>query len=642
MRGHDGNNSCENITVPCQTLRHVINISRGNSIIRLDANNSEKLPYNTCPNTTKLISGNVSFYSWNGTATINCTGKGLYLKNNLSNLTSVEFRNLNFLDSSINVVDVSLNIYNCSFGSSKNFVYLIDVTLQSTASGIPRVTVSSTKFLERNNAGLLSVVNSRANKSVLVEITNINVINNVLEMANNLIFMSGFVNFNLVNSEISNTKFSENMSTPVALVKYSGCFAYAGKILTFSLKGLRILSNQAGIVESWFCAPANVSITDTTVYNTYINNSVSDGAFVFNTTKGDLTVVVKNTSFVKNNVNNRHGSMTRIISQGLVDLVVFNCSFSHNEAGALNIFTSKKSTLSIRNTTIQFSSSYREMREMHASQILVVFDGSWVSSKTMESSGFLESNECNMYTSTKLRPSLENGEIFGLFIEDCWFYNNNNSSIVVENLMEKNINKTEQINLSIKRCIFSGNVADGSGALHVGCQIACNIFDTTFVRNNGKHGSGAIDFSGSMLLIKNCTLEDNNGGSSKYTQATGSVSLLKGGPAIIQDSRIIQRNILRTTSSNEEFHGTLGVSTDLCDTATLSNSTLDYRWSPSLEKVIVVEVSHTKNFVLENGTIILCPSGYKIRRLKKQSVAQSFECQLCPMGSYSLERGIYR
>ena len=244
---------------------------------------------------------------------------------------------------------------------------------------------------------------------------------------------------------------------------------------------------------------------------------------------------------------------------------------------------------------------------------------------------------------------LEYGEISesGLLVENCEFHNNtgfNSSSAALEVHSEPYISLggDSTTHLTLRRCVFIGNVAEsGTGAIYVAVNFAFDISNSTF-RDNAGSASGAIYFSGSTMVIHNCTLDSNSGGYTVYTQATGSVRLTKQGTALIQNSRIIQRNIVQTVTNMGTYHGNLAVSSDSFDSIMLSNSLLKYQWSPSSEKVIVLEVAHAKRFVLKEGTSIECPQGYNIKRHTISESEQSFECNLCATGSYSIDRGIYR
>ena len=78
-------------------------------------------------------------------------------------------------------------------------------------------------------------------------------------------------------------------------------------------------------------------------------------------------------------------------------------------------------------------------------------------------------------------------------------------------------------------------------------------------------------------------------------------------------------------------------SSDSFDKIVLSNSVLD---SPS-EKVMDLELTYTKRFVLKKGTSVQSPWGYKIKRRTISESEQSFERELYRNGSYSIDRGMY-
>ncbi|CAB4045707.1 Hypothetical predicted protein, partial [Paramuricea clavata] len=167
--------------------------------------------------------------SWNGRATINCSGEGLHFEGNSINLTTIEFHHLKFLDTFLKADDVSLTVNNCLFGSFEKdtaFSNLINVSVTKHVLGNLRINITSTNFLEKNNAGSVSVVNNQT-VPVFVEIRNITVANNYLKKTNRVISLQGFVNFNFMNSEISNTKFSEKRSffiNPAYLVTFQSSF----------------------------------------------------------------------------------------------------------------------------------------------------------------------------------------------------------------------------------------------------------------------------------------------------------------------------------------------------------------------------------------------------------------------------------
>lgn len=235
----------------------------------------------------------------------------------------------------------------------------------------------------------------------------------------------------------------------------------------------------------------------------------------------------------------------------------------------------------------------------------------------------------------------------GLLLEDCKFHYNTGSQGSSSAALEVHSGPYVSLEVSplfyllVKRCVFVGNVAkDGTGAIYIAGDFRINISDSTF-QNNAGATSGAIHFSGSTIFLQNCTLDSNSGGYTAFTQATGSVRFTTSGTAFIENTRIIQTNIV-TTISYESFHGSLAISSDSFDKVVLANSILDCRWSPSQEKVIVLEISHTENFVLGEGTSIKCPQGYRIRRRTISGSEESFECDLCRIDSYSVDRGIYK
>ena len=249
--------------------------------------------------------------------------------------------------------------------------------------------------------------------------------------------------------------------------------------------------------------------------------------------------------------------------------------------------------------------------------------------------------------------SLEYDEIFesGFLLEDCEFINNTGSwysssaALDVHSEPYVGLDGYSISRLRIRRSIFVGNVAEnGTGAIYIAAYIKCNISNCMFQDNAGSM-SGAIYFCGettSSIFIQNCTLDSNSGGYAARTQATGSVRFAKQGTALIQDSLIIQRNIVQTFSNMKSYHGSLTLSSDSFDNIVLANSVLKCQWSPSLEKVIVLEVADTKNFVLKEGTSVGCPWGYNIKLDTISEFEQSIQCDLCTIGSYSIDRGIYR
>ena len=727
----------------------------------LDSYNTEKIPYNTCA--TWATPGNLSFNSWNyGSAIINCSGNQLNFEGNTANL---EFQGLTFLDSFLRVSDIFLIINNCSFGSfSQNtFPYLIHVSVNNPRPNFG-IYITSSNFLERNTAGALHVINYQG-KPCIVEIRHTIVAKNYLKEANYIIFIQGYVNFSIVNSEISNTKLLENISKPT-LIYFYGCpdmtrhdknasidnrwgnTSSKGKnsqheklyddpelgsptieddsiILSFDIKALNFSSNQAGIVQTIFCISGNVSVTDATFFNN-TNRWILDGslAIIAKNKLAALDILIENSSFVAN-VNENTGPLVSVVSVN-ANVFVTNCTFCHNNGGAMYVSASPASKITVRNSSVQFSKSSEHVLSHCGAQICVMFrypddyvlpvkeyDNSFSHATGMRSltklsrgevlksrkaefkksrihepllghlpgslcrflhqsvkpgkggllleqnasvlktesdvvnSKFLKMNESFIFDHNK--TSLEyGGEFFGsgLLVEDCNFNNNTgflSSSAALEVHSEPYISLAghSPANVSIRRCKFVGNAAkDGSGAIYVAANIYFIISNCLFHDNAGS-SSGAIYFSGSIMVIKNCMLDNNSGGYAVYTQATGSVRLTKKGTAFIQGTRIIQRHIVQTVPNMGIYHSSLAVSCDSFDKIVLSNSVVDCKWLPSLEKVIVLEVTHTKGFALKD-IFIICPWGYKIKRRIISESEQSFECELCTIGSYSLDRGIYR
>ena len=647
------------MTKPCKTLNHVINMSSGNDVIQLDAFNTATVSYNKCPTTTTSVTGKIIFHSWNGIATINCSGNALSFKDNSSRSTTVEFYHLKFLDTFLKIKDVSLIVKNCSLGSFQNgseFPNLIDVLVTNTTTeGNLRINITSTIFLEKNNAGSLSVNNNQS-FPVFVEMSNITIFKNYLEKTKYVISMKGYVNFNFMNSEISNTKFLGKI--PVALATFSNCLIAETKkdraggtlrkrkeshgfkerglpsfdpqsfLITFSLRDINFFSNDAIIVSTSFCTEANVRISNTTLFNNTIPEASSERAFVFITSMvKKLKVILNNSSFVQNKVGlDNSGCMmgVKAISKN-VTLFVTQCKFFQNIGGGV-FYSSYSSPITLYTT---FVASYCADHICNKN----------TSESTKKGQGF--------YPRTGQSPSqYEETLNSDLVFEDCEFHNNRGfyPSIIIKG--------EPFIYLRIQMCVFVGNIGTNSGAIHVIGTFGCTIADSKFYNNSGIFGAGAISVLWVKMLIKNCTLDSNNGGDTEDTQPTGSVSLSGGGSFSIQDSRIFQRDTTQSISYYGTFHGvhsTLGLSSDMFSNVTVSNSTLDYSWSPSLEKVIIIQLAHTKNFVLKEGTSIKCPSGYKIKDSKKLGIKpenkptlQNFECQLCALGSYTIDRGVYR
>ena len=556
----------------------------------LDSNDTETTPYDTCPQ--RPITIPLNFYSWYGTPIINCSGMGLEFEE------TVEIRGLKFLDTFLRIHEYSLTIDNCFFGNflpNTAFEYLINVRVTKLQRN-PRINITNTNFLEKNNAGALSVVTNRKASSVFVEIRNITVSHNFLSKKNFVISTQGHVNLN---------------------------------------------------------------------------------------------VRIFNCSFISNNIGLGGGIIT--VSSHSLTLSVEKCNFSGNNATAVCAKTSLNGVVVVRNSFVKFGTSKRPSESLCGAQVCVMFydsndtcvtsSGLWDTSTGTHLCGpthFSDSNESleipgvwwkdgvkdafKFWSENKNTKWLKNGHgpqpdnslklptlpHPGLTVEDCQFRNNTSSdsySAVIEvHLNHSQTSVVTMANLQVRRSAFKGNLAsDGNGAIYTAQSIGCNISDSIFVENNGGKGAGAIDFLGTTMFLSNCTLDSNNGGSIAKTQAIGSVSISNMGRAFILNSRIIQRSSFRTVRK-KGYHGTLAISSDLFEELVLSNSTLDMRWSPSQEKVIVLEIGHTKSFVLENGTSIKCPWGYSIKHTTKRlkTISQSFECILCTMGSYTIERGVYR
>ncbi|XP_028410625.1 uncharacterized protein LOC114533314 [Dendronephthya gigantea] len=708
-RGHDPANSCQNMTSPCKTLNRVINMTKGNDVIMLDGNDTETMPYDTCPQ--KSITIPLNFQSWYGTPIINCSGLGLNFQE------TVEIRGLKFLDTFLRIHDHSLKIDSCSFRnlmSNTTFEYLINVQVSDSLENL-RINITNTNFLEKNNAGAISVVSNRQAPSVFVEIRNITVGYNLLKEGNFVISIQGYVNLNFIDSVIFNTIDSTNASTP--LINYSGClkeeemnnwssktnwnnslkerknFDQNLSTLKFSLVGINFSSNQARIVQAVFCSTVDASFANMTVSN---HRMLRDG-IVMTAKLGTLDARFFNCSFTSNQ-NELGGGMITVSSHSLA-LSVAKCNFFSNGAGAVYAKTSPSGVVAIRNSFIVFGKSKGSAESFCGAQICVMFNSSndaWINSSSLSGTSFETEDEGVPLTGTDLGghthvshrteessngvpavlrkngvkdaftfwpdykdlewvkngheprpgnslnlPSLPHP---GLTVEDCQFHNNT-SSDTSSAVIEVHSSSEPQVtvaNLNVQRSVFKGNLAsNGNGAIYTVENIGCNISDSIFVENNGGQGAGAIEFRGTTMFLFNCTLDSNNGGSIEKTQAIGSVRLSNMGKAFLLNSRIIQR---RSVSSvrKKEYHGTLGISSDIFEELVLSNSTLDMRWSPYQEKVIVLEIGHTKNFVLDNDTSIICPSGYSIKHTTKLWISQSFECNLCTMGSYSVQRGVYR
>ena len=650
FHGFNGNNTCKNVTKPCKTLNHVIDMSIGNDVIKLDAFNTATVPYNKCPTTTKIVTGKLIFYSWNGTATINCSGNALSFEDNSSHSTTVEFNHLKFLDTFLEIKQVSLIVNNCSLGSFKNgtkFDNLIDVLVTNTTTkGNLRINITSTIFLENNNAGSLSVVNHQS-FPVFAEMSNITIFKNYLKKTKYVISMKGYVNFNFMNSEISNTKFLGKI--PVALVVFSNClndrtfgkqngrhsikkraspsFDTLSSVITFSLREINFFSNDATIVSTSFCAAAYVNIIKTTFFSNTGPAAQFASSLVFIASMAKkLRVVLNNCSFVKNNLTTLQYMVMVTVKDFSNDTTLFitQCSFSQNIGSG--VFFSYESPRGRSNTGL--------LKSYCAAQIC--------NNSTLESTEAEDDFEPRVDQS-----SLQYEETYNLDLvfEDCEFRNNTGSlsSISVMNLTSRIINP-----LHIKRCVFVGNMGYESGGIWT-YDFGIIISDSTFYHNTGKSGAGAISAKGGTMQIENCTLDSNSGGNTKLTQATGTMSLFGGGSVFIQNSRIFQRNTTQIVLNLGTFHSALGISTDSFGNVSLFNSTLDYSWSPSLEKVIIIQLAHTKNFALKEGTSIKCPSGYKIKDSKKLGInpdktptLQNFECELCAPGSYTIDRGVYR
>ena len=682
-------------------------MANGNDIIMLDQTKTKKMPYNTCG--TWTINGNVSFYSWNGPPIINCSGNVLSFERNSSYSTAIEFQGLTFLDTFLRVYDVSLTIKKCSFGSflpNSAYLYLIYVSVNKPLKNL-EIYVNSVNFIEKNAAGCLNVFNQQS-FPVIVELRNIKVIGNFLKTANFIIFIQGIVNFNVVNSEISQTKFFKNVSTPL-LVYFHGCpdedkpsdsklssnflhFTDKDRSLVFhdlmtvsmSIIGTNFSSNHAGIAQAVFCYRGNVNIIDAMVSNN-TNKWISGGSFVIDTQYklnvggiNELDIVFEYSSFVSN-INQDTGPLISVNALNMT-LSLTNCTFSYNQAGSIYVSTLRSSKVIIRNCSVEFCKSFSQSVWSHCGgQVCVLFRyldeyvpsvGSTIRSiptarkskndkklKVSETRpGFELEKDDNMFvkvnTSNSVlptRPRPMNGEMFesGFLVEDCEFHNNtgflsSSASFEVHSEPYIALDGEPMSYVRVRGCVFIGNVAkDGTGAMYVATNIAFNVTGSIF-RNNVGSTSGAIYFSGSTLVIQNCTLDNNFGGYTAYTQATGSVRLTKQGTAFIQNSKIIQRNTSLMVSDVGTFHGNLGLSSDSFGNIILSNSVLDYQWSPSSEKVIVIEVSHTKMLELRGDTSIKCPWGYKVKRRIISESQQSFECDLCAEGSYSIVRGIYR
>jgi hypothetical protein len=736
-----------------------MNMSSGNDvIIKLDAKNTENVPYDTCVNTTRATTGKLRFYSWNGTATINCSGKGLNFEGNSINFTTIEFHHLKFLDTFLKADDVSLTVNNCLFGSFEKdtaFPDLIDVSVTKHVLGNLRINITSTNFLETNNAGSLSVVNNQLTVPVFVEIKNITVANNYLEKTSHVISLQGFVNFNFMNSEISNTKFSEKIFSifnPAHLVSFQSSFSVKNNVnnnigpmvrvsknLTFFVINCNFSHNYAGALYISTLSSSMITIRNSVIQFSNSNQShisaefpdpnnswlgagqqdslnrplkgkrkseklgrcgpqeLKEGALLkenmSRSKECGLSVNCKMSQLLDANVdkhvetkstsprgrplqpslNSKRGGHQTPDLSSKKDEPLNSKKAAPLESNRTRVFKTKNESLDTENSRLRETDGFLNLDNNKPSKNGEGFDskkdGALKSKVTgdlktaskplgSENSGLLKRDRSLLmgdnkaFESTKKghgfdpkrgQSPLEYGETFdsGLFIEDCEFHNNIGiySTIIA----------TNPAHIHIQRCVFVGNIAGFAGAILVQDNNECNISDSTFRNNSGRYGPGAITGLNSSIFIKNCTLDSNNGGHIPDIQAIGSM-FLSYGKFSIQDSRIIQRHTVHETSNNGKFHGTLGLSSDQCDSVILSNSTLDYQWSPSLEKVIVIEIVHTDKFKLEQGTSIQCPWGYKIRRSMKRSVsitpaapaAQSFECELCTMGSYTIDRGVYR
>lgn len=375
----------------------------------LDSYNTENIPYDTCASWT--VSGNLSFNSWNhGSAIINCFGNGLEFGGNATNL---KFQGLTFLDTFLRVSDISLTVNNSSFGSflqNTTFQYLIHVSVNNPLPNF-EIYITNVKILERNTAGALQVVNYQS-VPLTVDIRDTTVANNYLKEANYIIFLQGYVNFNFMNSEISNTKFLESISEP-SLIYFRGCpdattqkhdtsvnrfdrmssqvkssqhgksvdpelglpiFDNDSTILSFNIKTLNVTDNQAGIIETLFCVSGNVSVTDTTFLNN-TNRWILDGSVVINSKDNSgalvLDILIENSSFVAN-VNENTGPLVSVVSVD-VNIIVINCTFRHNSGGAVYVSASRGSKVTVRNSSVQFSKSFARVMSHCGAQICVMF-----------------------------------------------------------------------------------------------------------------------------------------------------------------------------------------------------------------------------------------------------------------------------
>ena len=683
--GLNGNNSCLNKTSPCKTLNYVIVKASSNDVIMVDSNNTERVPYDSCSSQT--LHKNLNFKSWHERAVINCSGGELSFVGGLS-LGEVSFCGLRFIDTFIRLTNASLAVTNCIFGSfqvKRNFSYIIDVFVSAkTLSTNINISVTNSSFMENNLTGCLSVVNC-ASAGVLVEIENSSIINNNLPnlMVRSLISVVGIVNFSFVNSEISNTTFSQELRQPSVSVfsilaggsdlaraknvdlPSSECLYHEEpSVLSLRFVGGNFYGNNAKIIKATSEKLAHVDIINTNFsMNTDIHTA--GGVIFINSTESAQPVEVhfNNCWFI----SNQGVSLSTVLYFKLSDplrssISLESCHFHNNKDIPLDEFSGNGATVYIE---AQNLSLYVMSCEFYLNQAAMT-GGVYVKAYQCGHLHFKLTHIKSCYSwaeapdssggitvifgdSQNRRQRSELSE-FRLSIEDCEFYNNTAALRGTGALVSSGINSYgvhspshSSGNVTIQRSHFEKNLAsNGAGGICISSHFDCNITDTEF-RDNAGFEAGAIYFTGGYLTLRNCTLRSNYGGTTASTLASGSLRLSENGTAVIRDSKIIQDNVTGSFGNYLDFHGGVGLfSSEFCSIS-LYNSSLEFLWRPSVEKIVVVEIAR-KNLTIDDATVIRCPVSYSIKNITVGSSVTgkfSVQCRLCRMGSYSEDRGVY-
>ena len=690
----NGHNHCDNKTSPCKTLSHVIGQAVTNDdVIQMDSKNTTLHPYNNC--SSKTLHRNLTFISWQGfPATINCSGRGLIFAASSNASGEVHLHGLKFVDTFVNLTDLSLNVTNCSFSltSSPNstFQYLLDVSFSKKKSSTNHVTITSSSFTNNSMTGCLRLAN-RATTGVFLEIKGSYFLRNILPKNGSLLQLLGRVNFNFSNSEISYTTFSkteflengmENKQPSMIfflsaidtesefLEPYSWLnntlLTKEPQHLSVHVLGGKFHENEAANFFALFDTPAHVTFVHTNF--TQNKNSRKPGAVVVLNSSTSLEVHFKVCEFTSNRgFWDASAIYLKVDNAVRLNASLESCSFNNNanrcqqpadcksEIGSTVFIDAMHLILSVTSCSFEknngtLTGAIYLTTSQHG---IIHFDRTNVTSCISTKDIFSDktSGGITVFFKRSQDAALWSGarQETGLWIERCLFYKNaaitrGAGAVVVKSTSVYNGGYPGPLfpsNISITSSNFTGNLAqNGTGAISILSNFQCHISDTVFNNNAGFEGGAVYCYSGNLTL-RNCKLNTNYGGSALLTTASGSLRLNGGnGLALIQDCKFVQSRKISPTFGKLSFHGGVAVSSNDFRSLILSNSTFDFGWKRSNDNTVVMEFWQTK-FVMDNSTMIRCPVGYEIVVMSEGKNGGSFQCSPCTMGTYSEDRGYY-